>query len=171
MGFFDSIGKMLGLGQTSREDVSNKLFNLDMGQLNTLRSPDWINNQTKGIGNFFNMASQNLYGNEQRDMSMAGNRGLAQASAMNLSNPLAMQDRAESQVGENYAWRFGGLATAQAQTLAQLPKEQQQYILQLLGNMNGLMGGYQPGFNFMRDALPGLISAGSQIGSAYMTQS
>jgi hypothetical protein len=145
----------------NQEDFANQQNSL-ITHLLGLQGSQYIPQMQKLLGEYFGLANQNLFGQEQRDMTGAGNQGLAAGLSMGLSNPSLLAQRGRSDVGQQYAGQFGNLARQYYGGLAQLPQQQFQNTLSLLGLQQGL-GQYLPQPSNMGGMLGSL--AGTALGS------
>lgn len=152
---------LFGSGGDSKEMQANQMKQILMNFFRQMPQ-----NYDQSINKYFNIAGQNLYGQEQRDVRSAGNRGAAQASAMNLSNPYSLMNRYVTDAYGQYAGQFGKLEEGRAQGLYQGQQDALKNRMALLQMMMANTGNYTPGFNFGRDMGPGLLSLGGQLGSA-----
>lgn len=143
------------------EDLTNQQNSL-INHLLQLQGTNYIPQMQKLLSQYYGVAGRNLYGQEQRDMSAAGNQGLASGFSMGLSNPSLLAQRARSDVGGQYAGQFGNLAQQYYGGLSSLPQQSFQNTMGLLGLQQGLLG-YLPQPSNVGGMLGGL--AGTAVGS------
>lgn len=144
----------------NQEDLGNQVYS------NLRQLYDSGFNYSPFINQAYGAASQNLMGQERRDVSSAGNQGYAQAASMNLSNPYSLMQRYQNQTQANYAPQFGQLYGQQANALFQGRLQGDQNRMNDL-NLMMQTGKYLPqSFSFGQDVAPGLAKMGLSIGGA-----
>ena len=101
----------------------NRIDPTRVNQLNQYSNSAYNDAMSKGLaylGQYGNIANNNLYAQEQRQAQLAGQGAVQQGYALGLTNPYAMKERALSNTYDRFADQFGNLNTSLAGQNAQL---------------------------------------------------
>ena len=143
-----------------------------------LLSPEILQSWQKMLQPYFQSQWGNLNQGMGNAMGMTGQGAGAFAAARGLANPGAFVNSAQQRTAEGFAPQYGQMAQGQLGNLLNMGMAgsefqsgnqwkglnyqlQQQQLEEMIRQFN-----QQSGFDFFRDVLPGLLSAGGSMGAA-----